>query len=285
MMIVLLSLKTVGLSIFRGKKGKKIMKKCKTIAVVNQKGGVGKTTTTFNLGYELAELGKNVLLIDLDSQGNLTMYAERNPDKLEKTISNLMLNSIKNIESDPKEYIIEINKKLHLIPANIDLSGVELSLGSAMSREYVLDVILEPIKKEYDYILIDCMPSLMMLPINAMATADSVLIPVNPEFWSTKGLETLIKNIMLLRQRINPKIKFEGVLITMNNSNLNLTKEITGIMTSVFKGIVKIFDHKISKSIFYAESSLLGIAASQHNNKHKAAGEYKAFTKELIEAE
>ena len=179
--------------------------KSEITAVTNQKGGVGKTTTTVNLGVALAMLGKKVLLVDGDPQGSLTIsLGYRAPDNLTATLSQVMMAEIEDRSIPPNFGIIHHAEGIDLLPANIDLSGVELRLVNAMSREQVLRSVLDRLRSQYDHILIDCMPSLGLMNINALAAADSVIIPLQPNYLSTKGLNLLLHSIARVRKQINP---------------------------------------------------------------------------------
>jgi chromosome partitioning protein len=265
---------------------------CITIAIVNQKGGVGKTTTTYNLGWELGQLGKRVLLVDLDSQGNLTMQSGISiPDNLDVSISNLMTNYL--YEKDlPERCDLVIEKKMvDMLPANIELSDVEVQLVTATMREFVLDSVLEEYRKDYDYILIDCMPSLLMLPVNALATADQVIIPVEPELWAVKGMETLFKTILKVKKRINRQLKIAGILITKYNPNLKLTKAMEQTIEDVFGESINIFDAKIPNSVKVAEAGAKALSMREYAETHrddmslKVVGAYEALAREIISKE
>ena len=185
-------------------------------AVTNQKGGTGKTTTCENLGIGLAIQGKRVLLVDTDPQASLTIaLGFPRPDDLPVTLSDLMANVIAEQPVDPGKGILHHPEGVDLVPANIALAGTEVSLVNAMSRETVLKQYLETVRKDYDFILLDCMPSLGMLTVNALAAADQVLIPVQANYLSAKGLEQLLNTISRVRRQINPRLRIEGILLTM----------------------------------------------------------------------
>ena len=192
------------------------MSNCKVIALTNQKGGVGKTTTAVNLGVGLVQQGKKVLLIDADAQANLTMALGYNrPDDIPITLSTVMQNIIDDKSFDVSQGIIHHGEGVDLLPSNIELSGFEVRLINAMSRERVLKTYVNEVKKNFDYVLIDCMPSLGMITINALAAADSVIIPTQPHYLSAKGLELLLRSVSMVKRQINPKLRIDGILMTL----------------------------------------------------------------------
>ena len=205
--------------------------KATVLAVVNQKGGTGKTTTCENLGVGLAQEGKKVLLVDVDPQGSLTIsLGYPRPDDLDSTLSELMAKVMQETPLSPGEGILHHEEGVDLIPANISLSGIEVSLVNAMSRETILKQLMEPLKRQYDFILLDCMPSLGMLTVNALAAADNVLIPVQAQYLSAKGLEQLLQTVNKVRRQINPKLRIEGILLTMVDGRTNYAKDISNLI-------------------------------------------------------
>lgn len=192
------------------------MSNCKVIALTNQKGGVGKTTTAVNLGVGLAQQGNKVLLIDADAQANLTMALGYNrPDDLPFTLSTVMQDIIDDKTVDVSQGIIHHKEGVDLIPSNIELSGLEVRLINALSRESVLKTYVNEVKRDYDFVLIDCMPSLGMITINSLAAADSVVIPTQPHYLSAKGLELLLRTVSKVRRQINPRLRIDGILMTI----------------------------------------------------------------------
>lgn len=254
------------------------------MAVVNQKGGTGKTTTCENLGIGLAREGKTVLLIDTDPQASLTIsMGNPRPDELDVTLSDLMKKIMEEKPIEPGEGILSHGEGVDLLPANIELSGLEVSLVNSMSRETILKQYLDSVKDRYDYVLLDCMPSLGMLTINALAASNEVLIPVQAQYLSAKGLEQLLQTISKVRRQINPRLKIEGILLTMVDSRTNYAKEISALIRDTYGRKIKVFETDIPHSVRAAEISAEGKSIFLHDPKGKVADAYRALTKEVLE--
>ena len=260
--------------------------KAKTIAVVNQKGGVGKTTTCVNLGIGLALEGKKVLIVDLDPQGSLSIsLGQTNPDNLDATVSSTMSNIITDTPFNKKEAILKHDEGVDFLPANIELSGIEVSLVNTMSRESILKQYLDTVKQDYHYILIDCMPSLGMLTVNALTCADSVIIPVQAQYLPAKGLEQLLLTINKVRRQLNPKLQIDGILLTMVDIRTNFSKEISALLRENYGSKIKVFKTDIPHSVRAAEISAEGKSIFAHDPKGKVAAGYKDLAKEVIKIE
>ena len=251
-------------------------------AITNQKGGVGKTTSTVNLGVGLAREGKKVLLVDGDPQGSLTIsMGIQDPDSLTETLSTLMLAEMEDKPIPPDYGIIHHQEGVDLLPGNIELSGVELSLVNTMSRELVLRNVLNRLRNNYDYIFIDCMPSLGLMNINALAAADSVIIPLQPQFLSTKGLNLLLRSIARVCKQINPRLRIDGILFTMVDSRASNARDIISSLRSAVGDNIRVFKTEIPRSVRAAEAAENGKSIFKHDRRGKVAEAYTALSKEV----
>lgn len=256
---------------------------CKIIAISNQKGGTAKSTTAVNLGIGLSREGKRVLLIDADPQGSMTIslgYPE--PDELDITLSTLMMQVVNEEQVSADEAILHHEEGVDLIPSNIELSALEISMVNVMSRELILRQFLEDIKESYDYIIIDCMPSLGMVTINALSCADTVLIPVQAAYLPVKGLQQLIKTIGRVKRQLNPNLEIEGILLTMVDNRTNYAREIAQMVYDTYSSAVRVFDTQIPVSVRTAEISAEGCSIYRYDPRGKACSAYRVLTKEVL---
>lgn len=262
------------------------MKDNYVIAITNQKGGVGKTTTTINLGVGLVKEGKRVLLIDADPQGSLTIgLGVQKPDELAVSLGTVMGSIIQDKAFDSREGILHHEEGVDFMPSNIELSGVEISLFNVMSREYVLKTYVDAVRKDYDYVLIDGMPSLGMMAINTLVAADSVIIPSQPSFLSSKGLDLLLRSVSRVKRSINQKLRIDGILLTMVDNRTNNAKD---IILSLQQGIgqyIPILKTQIPHSVRASESSLYGKSIFAYDPRRKVTMAYEALAKEVMNIE
>ena len=259
------------------------MSNCKTIAVCNQKGGVGKTTTTVNLGIGLAMLGKKVLLIDADPQGDLTTcLGWRDTDSLSVTLTEKLQAIISEQEQNPFDGILQHKEKVDLVPSNLSLSSLEMTLVTAMSRESVLKNYLSLVKDKYDYVLIDCMPSLGMITFNALTAADSVIIPVQAHYLPAKGMPQLMKTINKVKRQINPALMVDGVLLTLVDGRTNLARQTAEILRQTYGNVLKIYRSEIPVAIKAAEISAAGKSIYAYDKGSKVAQAYADFAKVVL---
>ena len=259
------------------------MTKCKVISLANQKGGTAKTTTTLNLGIGLAKQGRKVLLVDADPQGDLTTaLGWTDADNLPVTLATQMQKVLQDEPFTYNEGILHHKEGVDIIPTNIELSGMEISLVNAMSREQTLKLYLSDLKKDYDYILIDCMPSLGLMTINALVAADSVLIPVQAAYLPVKGLQQLIHTIAMVKKRLNRQLVFEGILLTMVDFRTNYAKDVAGKVREAYGEKIEIFDTVIPMSVKAAETSAEGVSIFSHCLNGKVAKAYETIAKEVL---
>jgi len=259
---------------------------CIVRAISNQKGGVGKTTVCLNLGVGLARQGKKVLLIDFDVQANLTQsMGYQTPDDIPITVSDIMRKMIEDEVFDPLEGVTEHAEGIHLIPSNIQLSGIEASLANTMNRERILKNYIDQIRPHFDTILIDCMPSLGMLTLNALTAADKVIIPIQAHFLSVKGLELLLRTVGRVRKQLNPQLSIEGILINMLDRRATFTKDIIALIREHFGSNMKVFNTEIPLSVRAVEATAEGKSIFQHDPNGKVADAFFRLTKEVNQDE
>ncbi len=253
---------------------------CEVIAIVNQKGGCAKTTTALNLGVGLAMAGMKVALIDDDPQGSLTVSLGY--DQQKTTLATIMTSIINSEQIDPAAGILHHEEGLDLIPADITLAGLEVSLSNVMSREMILKDYIGLLRDQYDYILIDCMPSLGLLTVNALVAADSIIIPVQAAYLPVVGLQQLIQTVSMVRRRLNRNLLIRGILITMADYRTNCAKDIAAKLKEAYSESIGIFETSIPASIRLVEASAEGESIFVHDPAGKAAQAYQKLTEEVL---
>jgi chromosome partitioning protein len=247
----------------------------RVISFANQKGGVAKTTTTLNLGVALSEQGLKVLLVDLDPQGNLTMSQGLNPDTIERSMFDVLVHRL------PIEEVIH-HTEVDLAVSSIDLAGAELALSSMIGRERALEKALAPVKERYDYVLIDTPPSLGLLTINALVASNGVIVPVQCEYLSLRGLVQLENTLSMIRENLNPTVGIEGILPTMFDSRTLHSREAVEILQENFGDLV--FETRIRKTVRYAEAPVKGTSVLKYDPSGSAAEAYRDLAKEVLDA-
>lgn len=259
------------------------MSRCKTIAIANQKGGVGKTTTAFSLGVSLANNNKKVLIVDADPQANLTTYmGYYDENELPVTLSTLLERYIEDKEINSEEAILHHQEKVDLIPSDLSLAMTESNLQNAMSREYAMKNCLSSLKDKYDYIIIDCMPSLSMITTNALACSDQVIIPVQSQYLSARGMGNLLNIVSRVRRQLNKELKVGGILMTLVDNRTKLPFTIRKELEINFGNIVKLYDTQIPFAVKTAESTSKGKSIFAYDKNSKVAEAYSQFAKEVL---
>ena len=262
------------------------MKSAKIIAIANQKGGVGKTTTTLSIGVALAKENKKVLLVDADPQGNLTTslgYYEQ--EDMPVTLADLMYAEIMDKEIKIHDAILHHEEKIDLIPSDISLSAIELSLGNTMSREFILKNCLNKVKDNYDYVLIDCMPSLGLIPINCLACSNEIIVPVQSQYLAAKGMTYLFDTVSKVRRTINPSLKIKGIVLTLVDRRTNLAKDVRQELDENYGKSIKIYNTEIPLAIKTAEATIQGKSIFEYDKNGTVAKAYENLVKEVLQDE
>lgn len=256
---------------------------CKTIAVANQKGGTGKTATTLSLGVALARLGKRVLLVDTDPQGDLTKsLGWKDPDSLDITLANHINAAIEGEELEPCEGILSHEEGIELMPSNIELAGMEMPVLMAMSRERLMKTWVSPLKDTYDFVIFDCAPTLGIIPVNAFVASDSVLIPVSAEYLPASAMTGLLKTVGRVRRQINPTLSIEGILITLSDSRNNLAREVEQTVREQYGSAYRVFNTVIPRAVSAAESPAAGVSIFSYDGRGKVAEAFERLAEEVV---
>lgn len=255
---------------------------CRVYACVNQKGGVGKSVTSTNLGIGLARRGHKVLIADLDSQASQTIsLGWKQPDELPVTIATQLSKLVENKPANPQEAVLHHSEGVDLIPSSIELSGLEMRMVNATLREFILRNYLTEIKTNYDYVILDCPPTLGMMTVNALAASDRVIVPVQPEYLSVIGMTQLFDSVALVKNQMNPSLQIEGVLFTLANMRTNLAKNTVALIKEAYGGGIRIFPHPIPYSTRIKEASASGQSIFTYDGKCNAAEAYKYLVEEV----
>lgn len=255
----------------------------KVIAIANQKGGVGKTAVAGNLGVGLALNGKKVLVIDADPQGNLTSsLGVDNADELENTLASFIEREINESPTEPAEYILHNGEGVDIMPCNIKLAGMDYMIMNALSREHLLDAFVSGVRDGYDYILLDCSPSLNLVTINVLTAADSVIIPVEASYLSMAGLQQLLASIGSAKRKLNRKLEVEGIVINKVNTRTNHERDIIGKLREAYGSQINVFDTMIPESVRAKECTAFGVSIYRHDPKGKVAKAFGELTKEVL---